>query len=886
MQDITESKQAEEKINYQANLLQDITEAVIASDTNLRIVSWNKAAEKMYGWRKDEVVGKDIDDVCKTEFVSVKQEEAQKQLIDTGEWKGEIIQKTKDGETIYVLASVSLLVDMQGNPMGGVTVNSDITERKQAEEALQESEEIFNQFMEHSPIYVFFKDADIRSLRLSKNYEQMLGRPIHELLGKNMDKLFPSDLAKNIIADDQLILSKGEPITIEEKFNGRFYVTTKFPIYLKGKPAHLAGYTIDITERKQAEEALRKSEQSIQKITDTIPCSIYQYQRFPDGTDRFLFVSHRSEELFGFPRERIEEDAGLAWSALHREDLDAFKESVAESTESLSLWEHDYRVQTEEGKIKWLHGNAIPELQDDGSIIWTGIVLDITERKQVEDALQESEKRYRSLVDQLPVGIAHTTLDGKIIYQNPHAQKMWGYSAQELSELNAKVFYVHPEDRNELVENLKAKSEHSFEYQLRRKDGRVFWGKGITTVVQDTRGNVIYQGILEDITDRKRMEEDLRRVQNLESLGLLAGGIAHDFNNVLTGVMGNLALLLRFLDKDSTEYEIAQEAQQAATKTKGLTQQLMTFAKGGAPIKESASIEALIRETTELSLHGANTKPEYHFADDLPSVDIDTGQMGQVIQNLVINADQAMPEGGILKISADNVEVSEEDPLPLEAGTYIRVSVEDQGVGISKSMLGKVLDPYFSTKESGHGLGLSISHSIIQRHNGHMSVRSEIDVGTTFTFYLPTSEKQAVVVDEQKKELSVGTGRILLMDDEETIHRMVGRTLKVLGYEVKSVYDGDEALRVYKEALGSDKPFNVVIMDLTIPGGMGGKEAVGKLHRIDPHARVIVSSGYAHDPVMANFADYGFSGSVAKPVDLEELADTVKRVLKLAEGEE
>jgi signal transduction histidine kinase len=240
-------------------------------------------------------------------------------------------------------------------------------------------------------------------------------------------------------------------------------------------------------------------------------------------------------------------------------------------------------------------------------------------------------------------------------------------------------------------------------------------------------------------------------VNNLESLGLLAGGIAHDFNNVLTGVMGNLALLLRFLDKDSREYEFASGAQKAATKTEGLTQQLMTFAKGGAPVKEIASLEQVIRETTNLSLHGANTKPEFRFTDDLLSVEIDTGQISQVIQNLVLNADQAMPNGGILRISAENVEVSADDLLPLESGRYVKVTVEDQGIGIPESILGQVFDPYFSTKESGHGLGLSICHSIIHRHGGHITVSSNVGVGTTFEFYLPASEKQVVPTIEPEK---------------------------------------------------------------------------------------------------------------------------------------
>ena len=383
-----------------------------------------------------------------------------------------------------------------------------------------------------------------------------------------------------------------------------------------------------------------------------------------------------------------------------------------------------------------------------------------------------------------------------------------------------------------------------------------------------------------EIAERRQAEEALHRTQNLESLGVLAGGIAHDFNNVLTGITGNISLLLLYLNRESEEYEIAAEAKQAADRTRDLTKQLLTFARGGMPVKETTSIAELIRETTELSLRGSNTKPAYLFSDDLLSVDVDTGQMSQVIQNLIINADQSIPQGGILKIAAENVEITGRDPLPLAAGTYVKISVEDQGVGIPESVLNKVFDPYFSTKQSGHGLGLAISHSIVARHDGYITASSAVDVGTTFDLFLPASMRQPLAEPRpEERKMAAGTGRILLMDDEEVIHQTVGRILTQLGYESISVRDGREALRAYKLALEEGDPFDLVIMDLTIPGGMGGVEAVAELHKIDPQARVIVASGYSHDPVMANYEEHGFCGVVEKPVDLQTLVDTVQRIL-------
>jgi two-component system, cell cycle sensor histidine kinase and response regulator CckA len=631
--------------------------------------------------------------------------------------------------------------------------------------------------------------------------------------------------------------------------------------------------TENIAQLEQTGEALRKSEGKYHSFIETAHEGVWAI----DADSNTTFVNPRMAKMLGCTEEEMV--GRHLFSFMDERGVEIAERHLERRKEGIEK-QHEFEFLREDGTRIYAVLSTSSLLDEDGHYSGAfAFVSDITGRRQAEEKLRESESLLRNIADNYPNAYLSIierdytigfTSGQEFAKQNLDAEQFVGFTLEQV--FGDKVSIIRPH-----YERTFNGEESSFElflndqYQLYR-----------TVPLYSEDGSIPrILAVAENITERKRMEEQIRRANNLESLGVLAGGIAHDFNNVLTGVMGNLALLLRFLDKDSSEYEIASAAQQAATKTKGLTQQLMTFAKGGAPIKEAGSIEVLIRETTDLSLHGANTKAALYFGEDLHSVEIDAGQIGQVIQNLVMNADQAMPNGGILKISAENTEIAVGDALPLASGRYVKVTVKDQGVGIPESVLSQVFDPYFTTKESGHGLGLSITHSIIERHGGHITVSSQQDVGTTFEFYLPASDiSVAAATDEPETRIAVGTGRVLLMDDEKTIHQVVGRTLEVLGYEVSSAYDGEEALQIYKRALESDEPFDVVIMDLTIPGGMGGEEAVGKLLEIDSKARAIVSSGYANDPVMANFADCGFVGRVAKPVDIEELADTVKRVLE------
>ncbi|MGO9117208.1 MAG: PAS domain S-box protein [Desulfomonilaceae bacterium] len=510
---------------------------------------------------------------------------------------------------------------------------------------------------------------------------------------------------------------------------------------------------------------------------------------------------------------------------------------------------------------------------------------EIVERQRTEEDLRRSEEKYRNIIDTIQDGYYETDMAGNFTFFNDNLCEITGCTRQELKNVSYRQF-MDEENASRTLEEFKkvyrtGKPSKVFDHEITRKDGTKRNLAISISLIRDSSGQPSgFRGICRDITERKRAADDLVRMEKLESIGTLAGGIAHDFNNILTSILGNITLGKMSLQSPDKATRRLEEAEKAVRNATNLTQQLLTFSRGGSPVKKTASILELVSDTCEFATRGSNVRCEFSIPCDIYPVDVDVGQISQVISNLIINAEQAMPKGGVIRVRLENVSVSDGHGLSLKDGKYLKLSIQDRGVGIPAKILPKIFDPYFTTKQKGSGLGLATAYSIVKNHDGLITVESEHGVGTIFHIYLPASEKPTVRRKDSDRSVVAGEGKILLMDDEETIRDMASEMLSLLGYEVDVARDGEEAVELYCSAKDSGKPYAAVILDLTVPGGMGGRETIRRLMEINPEIRAIVSSGYSRDPIMSNYNVHGFSGVVTKPYSAEELSRTLDLVIK------
>ena len=765
----------------------------------------------------------------------------------------------------------------------------DITDHKRLEKQLQYSRNMLQTVLDAMPSAVFWKDRNLNYLGGNRTWLKEAGlKSSEDVVGKSdYDLPWEKDHADSFREDDRRIMESGIPeYHIVEPYirsdGARAWArTNKVPLRdERGNITGILGTYDDITELIHAEEESLASENKFRSIfenaSDGILLADIDTKKFVIGNQRFC-------DMFGYD---IEEIPHMGVENIHpREDLPYV----------INIFEKQAR-----GEVNLAEN--MPCLKKDGTIFYSdintavtdiegkkyniGFFRDITDRKRAEEMLRESERKFRLVTETIKdVFWMSTPGISEILYVSPGYERIWRKSTQQLYKSPRSFLEVlHPEDLEKylsIIEACHAKGKaYECEYRIIPEPGSMCWIQERGYPIFDDQGNIVLMtGLCSDITKRKKMEEEFLRIQKLESLGVFAGGIAHDFNNILTTILGNVSMVRMQVTPEGEIFEMLSEAEMASARAQTLTRQLLTFAKGGAPVKEIASIKDLLKESSSFVLRGSKSVCEFSIAKDLWPAEVDVGQISQVINNIVINANQAMPKGGTIQVAADNLIIEGGyDLLRVNPGRYIRISITDQGVGIAEDHLLNIFDPYFTTKQEGSGLGLATAYSIIKKHDGHISVESRPEVGTTFHIYLPASEKK--VPEKEEVNHIKGQGRILVMDDEAPLRKMVGRLLKTLGYESEFAKDGAQAIEMYNAAKASQTPYDAVILDLTIPGGMGGKEAIDKLLKIDPEVKAVVSSGYSDDPVLANFQEYGFKGMMPKPFETRSLSKVLHEVLQ------
>ncbi len=504
-----------------------------------------------------------------------------------------------------------------------------------------------------------------------------------------------------------------------------------------------------------------------------------------------------------------------------------------------------------------------------------------------EETLREERERMAITLSSIIEGVFTTDTRGRITYMNFMAEEFSGWKERDaigrsieevVRFLHAGLEGTHPVTHVLRVGTSLHPQDHYPLFDHTHGERPVVYS---VSPLRRTNGNLLGAVlIVRDMTERIKLDEERLKACKLDSLGLLAGGIAHDFNNLLTMILGNLSLTKACVNSRDHLFTFLSEAENASLRAKKLTQQLLTFAKGGRPLKKPLALQHVIPDCATFALSGTPMRFHCDIPDDLWLVEADEGQIGQVIHNLAVNAHQAMPTGGTLTIRAENVRENNpqaEQQEPADSKNSIKLTIQDNGPGIPTSALHKIFDPYYSTKQTESGLGLSTAYSIIQNHHGTITVSSVLGQGTTFVIYLPASRIQTLEAQVSSEPIT-GEGRVLVMDDEESIRLLLSEMLRHLGYEVQCVAEGQEALERYQEAYHRHQPFNAVILDLTVSGGLGGKDTVQQLRQFDPQVKAIVASGYSNDPVLSRFSTFGFHGVVAKPFRLAELSQVLHQI--------
>jgi two-component system, cell cycle sensor histidine kinase and response regulator CckA len=866
--------------------LADSIDAFIAyvNADSLRYEFVNAMYEKAFGIPRERIVGGLVKDVIGEENFRFAQ-----RFIEEAK-SGRSISyvnkfNTTQGER-WVQVNYSPVLGAHGQVESIALLNYDITDRKHAEEALLDSQRQIEFILGATKTGLDIIDDQANVRYIDPQWSKIYGR----WEGKKCWEYFQvGDVPCTHCGFQQALATK--EVTVQErtlrKEGNRPVQVTSIPYQVKEGEWLVAEVTVDISQHKKAEEAQRENEILMETLMENLGAGVI----IVDAATRVIErVNSTTAELFGTPAEMIQ--GKICHKFLCPAEINA-----------CPITDLHQQVDKSDRILLTVDGTSVPIIKSVKRVSIGGkdklveTFIDISDRKLAEKALQDSEERFRSIVEQSMDGMFVTDEEGTIVEWNRAQEALTGLRKEDVLgmlawDVQSKLVPADlktPQLMEKIRTELKAFLHGERAWTAGKRERRIGLSDGSAKAVLESAFLVrkgeghLGVSILSDITERKkaedeklRMEQYLQQAQRLESLGVLAGGIAHDFNNILMGVFG-FTDLAKSQIKDETASEYLSQALKSMDRAKALTQQLLTFSKGGAPVKRISSIGQLVKETCGFALHGANVTCSLSISEDLWRCNVDKNQVGQVIENLMINAIQAMPMGGTIEVVARNVSLQERAHATLDEGNYVLVSIKDQGTGISSEMLPRIFDPFFTTKTQGHGLGLSIAYSIMNRHEGVINVQSELGKGTTFQLYFPACEESESDSPAGPRVKHVGTGRILVMDDDDAVRKLVTKMLESFGYSVTGKANGRDAVETFIAEAGKGNRFAAMILDLTIPGGIGGKEVAVEIRKTNKAIPLFVSSGYAGDPILANPNEYGFDAAISKPYKMSELMEVLER---------
>jgi PAS domain S-box-containing protein len=648
----------------------------------------------------------------------------------------------------------------------------------------------------------------------------------------------------------------------------------------------------DITQSKIAEQAMAENEERFRTLIQNLQIGVL-VQSSPNA--EILLCNPASLQLLGISENQLMGKSSYDpdWNVIH-EDGSPFPNVTHPVPVALTTGKSVKDVimgvyRPTMGDRVWLLVQAEPQFDSEGNI--TKVICtfsDITKHKQAEEALATEKNLLAVTIESAGDAIITTDIKGNIILFNRIASQLTAWSQEEATgqplnqilnlTINKNREPISDPYERALVNGRLANPEQKL--MLKGRDGNYRSIVSSVSIVKDKNNNTV--GIvlaIHDITEEQRVTEELLEAGRLESLGVLAEGIAHDFNNLLTTILGNLSLAKYFLASGNDIFNLLEEVEKASLRAKDLTHHLLSFTKGGDPLKKPSLINDIIRDSVRFVLRDSKITGRLEIDDNLWPIEVDEGQLSQVIQNLLLNAAQAMPEGGVVLVKGTNIHLQTGEVSALPPGRYVQLTIKDQGIGIQQKDLPWIFDPYYTTKKTGNGLGLAICHSIVTKHGGLITVESEPGIGTIFNIYFPATLRAVEINMKLTGSLKMGHGKVLIMDDELSIRVFTGVLLEKLGYQVEMVREGGEAIEIYKKAKAAGVPFDVILMDLTVPGGLGAQETLDRLRKFDPAVRTVVSSGYSTNPVITNYADFGFNGAVCKPYQSKELVKVLQQVI-------